>query len=394
MSYLISLEATCEADAPGREWIFRGRHLWSLGVSDPWLRQQLPDGSPNPIDRSIRKILFEIGIRTLVYRKVKRLTSKTASLDFYIRQYIETRHGRRINKVLNLRMTGDNTDILLATIIGPQGSPYQDGAFDLDVIIPKRYPFEPPRITFLTPVYHPNIDNSGRICMDLLKMPPQGGWKPTLNLKNLLEAIQLLLANPNVDDPLMAEIAQEYRLNKASPTELEARYLASIVTALVAKPRPYERAPKKPGRELVALYINSEAQGNSGQRSRGPRKPNDEDDPPPNSGLALRKPGASRCRLPPPPAESRQATPLATSRATIDGSPPREKYAQEAAVGEANGGAEAAAIDRHGSNENRISGETGRCNVRGSSPLPSVSTIRRVPSIAQEGTSRRDSVLF
>lgn len=36
-----------------------------------------------------------------------------------------------------------------------------------------RYPFEPPKIRFLTPIYHPNIDNSGRICHDALKLPPK-----------------------------------------------------------------------------------------------------------------------------------------------------------------------------------------------------------------------------
>jgi ubiquitin-protein ligase len=36
-----------------------------------------------------------------------------------------------------------------------------------------RYPFEPPKVRFLTPVYHPNIDERGRICLDTLKPQPQ-----------------------------------------------------------------------------------------------------------------------------------------------------------------------------------------------------------------------------
>lgn len=38
-----------------------------------------------------------------------------------------------------------------------------------------RYPVEPPKIVFATPVYHPNIDTQGRICCDLLNMPPKVG---------------------------------------------------------------------------------------------------------------------------------------------------------------------------------------------------------------------------
>ncbi|NWS78507.1 UBE2T enzyme, partial [Crotophaga sulcirostris] len=77
-----------------------------------------------------------------------------------------------------------------------------------------RYPFEPPKIRFLTPIYHPNIDSAGRICLDVLKSPPKGTWSPCLNIVTLLSSIQLLMAEPNPDDPLMAEISSEYKYNK------------------------------------------------------------------------------------------------------------------------------------------------------------------------------------
>ncbi|XP_014290974.1 ubiquitin-conjugating enzyme E2 T [Halyomorpha halys] len=99
------------------------------------------------------------------------------------------------------------TTILDANIIGPPGSPYEEGVFHLEVQLPKEYPFQPPRVVFITPIYHPNIDESGRICLDLLKLPPSGSWRCTTTIANVLIAVQCLLASPNPSDPLNPEIA-------------------------------------------------------------------------------------------------------------------------------------------------------------------------------------------
>ncbi|XP_075985278.1 ubiquitin-conjugating enzyme E2 T-like [Anticarsia gemmatalis] len=107
-------------------------------------------------------------------------------------------------------------DELEFTVQGPKGSPYENGSFKLSVTIPEKYPFEPPLVKFITPVYHPNIDKGGRICMDMLKMPPRGAWLPTITLETLLVSIQTLLGNPNPDDPLMMDLANEYKYNKES----------------------------------------------------------------------------------------------------------------------------------------------------------------------------------
>ncbi len=109
---------------------------------------------------------------------------------------------------------GDSLTVLEAQLTGPRDTPYEGGTFLLEVIVPDRYPFEPPKIRFLTPVYHPNIDSGGRICLDTLKMPPRGSWKPSLNIVTTLATIRLLLANANADDGLMPEVTQLYKSNR------------------------------------------------------------------------------------------------------------------------------------------------------------------------------------
>ncbi|EHA99648.1 Ubiquitin-conjugating enzyme E2 T [Heterocephalus glaber] len=92
-------------------------------------------------------------------------------------------------------------DDLRAQILGGTNTAYEKGVFKLEVIIPERYPFELPQIRFLTPIYHPNIDSAGRICLDVLKLPPKGAWRPALNIATVLTSIQLLVAEPNPMTP-------------------------------------------------------------------------------------------------------------------------------------------------------------------------------------------------
>ena len=96
------------------------------------------------------------------------------------------------------------------TITGPKDSPYEGGLFHLDIVLPRDYPFSPPRVTFRTKVYHCNINESGGICLDILK----DQWSPALTVGKVLLSIASLLCAPNPDDPLVPEIAELYTNNR------------------------------------------------------------------------------------------------------------------------------------------------------------------------------------
>lgn len=98
-----------------------------------------------------------------------------------------------------------------ATIMGPPDSPYQGGVFFLKVVFPMDYPFKPPKVQFLTKVYHPNINSNGNICLDILR----SSWSPALTVSKVLLSISSLLTGPNPDDPLVPEIAQLYKKDRA-----------------------------------------------------------------------------------------------------------------------------------------------------------------------------------
>ena len=94
-----------------------------------------------------------------------------------------------------------------ATITGPSATPYAGGLFSLSINFPKDYPFKPPHVKFITPIYHCNVNNRGAICLDILK----GEWSPALTISKVLLSICSLLADPNPDDPLVGEIARLYK---------------------------------------------------------------------------------------------------------------------------------------------------------------------------------------
>jgi len=97
-----------------------------------------------------------------------------------------------------------------ATIMGPHDTPYFGGIFTLSISIPTDYPFKPPKVQFVTKIYHPNISYNGAICLDILK----DRWSPALNISNVLLSICSLLDDPNPDDPLEPEIANLFKCDK------------------------------------------------------------------------------------------------------------------------------------------------------------------------------------
>ena len=133
--------------------------------------------------------------------------------------------------------------------MGPSDSPFQGGVFFLNIHFPSDYPFKPPKVSFTTRIYHPNVNSNGSICLDILNAQ----WSPALTISKgasppvpspvcsgpfpcafpvrgprsltssgalhdtpaVVLSICSLLTDPNPDDPLVPEIARIYKTDRA-----------------------------------------------------------------------------------------------------------------------------------------------------------------------------------
>jgi ubiquitin-conjugating enzyme E2 T len=153
---------------------------------------------------------------------------------------------------IKIKITGSALDIVEAEIMGPQGSRFENYTSKLELKLSDmydyflfsfklsifRFPFEPPSARFVSPVRHPNVDEvSGRICLDLLKMPPGGSWRPNVSLSSVLVSIQVLLGCPNLNDVVRPELIAEFSTDKP-PIVTEDNFLVEKENAIVERKRP------------------------------------------------------------------------------------------------------------------------------------------------------------
>merc|ERR1712083_266468 len=111
---------------------------------------------------------------------------------------------------VELTLVKEDLTELSGTIKGPPDTPYEGGTFQVEIKIPDTYPFNPPKVKFVTKVWHPNISSvTGAICLDILK----DQWAAAMTLRTVLLSIQAMLAAPEPDDPQDAVVARQYQEN-------------------------------------------------------------------------------------------------------------------------------------------------------------------------------------
>ena len=118
--------------------------------------------------------------------------------------------GDRDGSGISAYPLGDSLQHFEGLVSGPADSPYAGGLFSIDIRLPSDYPFEPPKMQFITKVWHPNVSSiTGAICLDILTKE----WSPAFSIRTTLLSILALLTAPEPDDPQDAQVAQQYTTN-------------------------------------------------------------------------------------------------------------------------------------------------------------------------------------
>lgn len=83
---------------------------------------------------------------------------------------------------------------------------WRDETMVFKLIFPTTYPWDGIKCTCLTPIFHPNIDVDGNICLNILRP-----WNPTYTVQMVIFGLLFLLSDPNANDALNTVAGTEMR---------------------------------------------------------------------------------------------------------------------------------------------------------------------------------------
>lgn len=106
-------------------------------------------------------------------------------------------------------------------LVKPDEGFYRGGRFAFDLKIPNTYPHEPPKLKCETAIYHPNIDQDGNVCLNILRED----WKPVLTISSIIYGLLFLFYEPNPEDPLNKEAAELLKSDRRTFESSVRRFL-------------------------------------------------------------------------------------------------------------------------------------------------------------------------
>eukprot|EP00271_Cylindrocystis_brebissonii_P003413 TRINITY_DN14369_c0_g1_i2.p1 TRINITY_DN14369_c0_g1~~TRINITY_DN14369_c0_g1_i2.p1 ORF type:complete len:898 (-),score=124.65 TRINITY_DN14369_c0_g1_i2:521-3115(-) len=200
----------------------------------------------------VKELKEEWGTRALEQKRLLRIAREIASLS--------TTLPIEWGSMIALRVDNARMDVLKALVVGPEGTPYQNGLFFFDILLPSDYPNTPPKMRFLTTGagqvrFNPNLYESGKVCLSLLGTWDGPGWNAEdSTLLQLLVSVQSLVLNaePYYNEPGFAD-----HIN----TPLSDKYNAPLRTHTLRHALlPAITHPPAPFADLLKVFFHHKAE--------------------------------------------------------------------------------------------------------------------------------------
>ncbi|OIR58827.1 MAG: ubiquitin-conjugating enzyme E2 [Amphiamblys sp. WSBS2006] len=118
---------------------------------------------------------------------------------------------------------GDNIMLWEAYVQGPSETVYEGGLFRAELRFPGDYPLSPPTMYFKSEIFHPNIYESGEVCISILHQPGEDPnmyedsserWTPVQSVEKILLSVISMLSEPNPESGANIEACKCWRTNK------------------------------------------------------------------------------------------------------------------------------------------------------------------------------------
>ncbi len=102
---------------------------------------------------------------------------------------------------------------------------YEGGVFEIEIILPRKFPYEPPKVIWKTNIWHPNIYQKN-VCVNILGKD----WLPSMSITGVVETLRNLLNYPNPNSPLNTQAAKQMNKKVEEFAKVANEYVKKYAT--------------------------------------------------------------------------------------------------------------------------------------------------------------------